>query len=142
MADVLVGEAERAVLRSARAEDDGVLRTRAADQAHVAKALFVSLVAECSRRRNRRAVVLSGEIDAGVLAADGRRKIDGVTDAVAGAGIKADELVTFADLDVAQHADSLAAGGVACGCRHCETPVRKAVRCRRGWATQGCRARR
>ncbi len=44
--------------------------------------------------------------------ADGRGKVDGVLDAVAGAGIDADELVALAHLDGMQHADGLAAAAL------------------------------
>ncbi len=112
VADVLVAEAERAVLRAFGAEDDGVFRAGAADEAHVAEALLVGLVAEGAGGCDESAVGFGGEINAGFLLADGGGELDGVVDAVALAGVDADELVAFADFDGLEDADGLAAAAL------------------------------
>ena len=112
VAHIFIGKAQGAVLRAAGAEDDGVFRTRAANQAHVAEALLIGLVAKGAGGGNGAAVGFGGQIDAGFLAADGSGKVDGVFDAIAGAGIDADELVALADLDRMENANGFAAAAL------------------------------
>jgi hypothetical protein len=112
VANVLVGKAKGAVFRAAGSENDGVLRAGAANEAHVAQALFVGFVAEGTRRSDSGAVGIGGQIDAGLLAADGSGKVDGVANFVTGARVDGDELVAFADFDGAQHADGFAAAAL------------------------------
>ena len=112
VADVLITEPERAVLRAFGAEDDGVLRAGAADEAHVAETLLIGFVAEGASCSDEGAVGFRSEVDAGLLAADGRGEVDGVVDAVAMAGVDADELVALADFNRLEHADVLAAAAL------------------------------
>lgn len=112
VADVLIAEAERAVFRAFGSENDGVFCAGAADEAHVAEALLLGFVAEGAGGGDEGAVGLSGEVDASFLLADGGGKVDGVVDAVALAGIDADELVALADLDGLEDADVLAAAAL------------------------------
>ena len=93
-------------------EDDGVLRAGAADEAHVAQLAFVGLVAEGAGGGDGGAVGFGGQVDAGFLLADGSGKVDGVLNAVAGAGIDADELVALAHFDGLEDADVLAAAAL------------------------------
>src|SRR5581483_254051 len=97
---IFIRKAQRAILRAVFAEDDGILRAGAADQAHVAEALLVSLIAEGACRCDISVVGSHCEVDRGALAADGGRKINGVVDAVTRSGINPDELVAFANLDL------------------------------------------
>ncbi len=60
----------------------------------------------------RRAVVADGEVAAEGFAADGRGEVDGVVDAVAGAGVDADELGAVADFDVLEDAEVFAAAAL------------------------------
>ena len=112
MAHIFVFHAKRSVFRTARSEDDGVLRPRAADEAHVAQALLVGLVAKGARSGNGAAVCFRRKIDTGSLPADRCRKLDGVVDTITGAGIDADKLVALAHLHRLQNANGLAAAAL------------------------------
>src|SRR5579862_5252741 len=109
VADVFVGEAQRAVFRAVFAEDNGVFRSGATDEAHVAKPLFVGLVAESAGRGDVRPIGSVRQVDGRPQAPDGGGKIDGVVDAVARPGVDADELVAFAHLHRMQHTNIFAA---------------------------------
>jgi glutamate carboxypeptidase len=112
VADELVGKAERAVLDRSVGDDDGARVGCAADEAHVAQLGLVFLEAEGAGRGNKTGVVAGFEIAAEAGEADGRRKVDGVVDAVALAGVDADELRALADLDLFEDAEVLAAAAL------------------------------
>src|SRR5579863_2026650 len=112
VADVFILKAQRAVLGTFGAENDGVLRARAADQSHVAELFLVGLIAEGACACDLGAIGVGGEVDAGLLSADGSGKVDGVLNAIAGAGIDSDELIPFADLDRLEHAHVFAAAAL------------------------------
>ena len=108
VADELVGEAEVAVLDLAAADDDGALVGGSADEAHVAEHGFVFAEAEGAGGGDEVGVVPGFEVAGKGGVADGRGKVDGVVDGVAGAGVDADELGTFANFEGLEDADVLA----------------------------------
>src|SRR4051812_7149299 len=87
VANVFIAEAEGAILRTARPEDDRVLFAGSADEAHIAKLLFVCLVAEGAGWSDEGAVGFGCEVDAGFLSTDGSGEVNGVLNAVTGAWI-------------------------------------------------------
>ena len=82
VADVFIFEAERAVFRAFGADDDGVVRSGAANQTHVAKHLLVSFVSEGAGGGDFGAVGLGGQVDACLLLSDGSGEVDGVLNAI------------------------------------------------------------
>src|SRR5579863_8976907 len=112
VADELIGKTQRAIFGPIRAKHDGVLGTCAANQTHVAQLLFVSLVAKGASAGDLGPVCVGGQIDAGLLFADGGWEVDGVLNPITGAGIDGDEFVAFANLDGLQHAHVFAAAAL------------------------------
>ena len=119
----LVLEAEGAVLDGTAAtggaagEDDGGGVGDAADEAHVAQHGFVLAEAEGASGRDEVGVGTGFEIAGEGFVADGLGKVDGVVDAVALAGIDADELFggagAFADFDGLEDAEVFALAALA-----------------------------
>ena len=109
VANEFVGKAQASVLHAVAAEDDSVFRRGAADESHVAQHALVFAEAEGARGGDLRAVGIGREIDREILAMDGRGEVDLVGDAVAVAGIDADELVVLTNFDLAQDAEVFAA---------------------------------
>src|ERR1017187_5698205 len=112
VAHELVGKAQRPVLHALRGEDNRARVRDAADQAHVAQLGLILLEAKGPRRRNQAGVVSGFQVGRELFAADGRREVDGVVDAVALAGVDADEFAALAYLDLLQDADVLAAAAL------------------------------
>src|SRR5579871_3861707 len=117
VAHILVGEAQRAVLRTELSQNDGILRSCPADESHVAQALLVGLVAEGASWGDSGAVPLCSQIDASALPADGGGEVDRVLNAVARARINPDELVALPHLYGLQHANVLAAAALGADTR-------------------------
>ena len=112
VADEFVGEAQGTVLDAGAGDDDGAVVGDAADEAHVAELLLVLLEAEGAGGGDLLGVGLGGEVADEGVGADGLGKIDGVVDAVAVAGVDADELVAVVDLDGLEDAEVLAAAAL------------------------------
>jgi len=113
VADELVGEAERAILDFAVADDDGALVGGAADEAHVAEHGFVFAKAEGAGGGDEAGVVAGFEVAGEGFVADGRGEVDGVVDGVAFAGVDADEFRAFADFYGFEDAEVLALAALA-----------------------------
>src|SRR5215469_3453523 len=77
---IFITEAQRAIFRSLRREDDRMLAAGSANQAHVTKLSLVGFVPEGSRRRDKSAIRFGREIDARLLPPDRRREVDPVLD--------------------------------------------------------------
>ena len=105
------GKRRRPFCTPLRVEDDGVRLRGAADQPHVAQHALVFAEAEGAGRGDLCAVRAGCQIDRELLAADGRGEVDRVVDAVAVAGIDADELVVLAHFDL-EDADVFAAAAL------------------------------
>jgi hypothetical protein len=112
VADELVGKAEWTVLHAQLGEDDGAGVGHTADEAHVAQLWLVFLEAEGARGGDQARVVAGLEVSLKGGEADGLWEVDGVVDAVAAAGVDADELRAVADLDLLEDADVLAAAAL------------------------------
>lgn len=118
VADKFIDETERSIFDASRSHEDRAFRACAADETHVSESLLVSFIAEGACGSDLSAVGFCGEIECEAVAPDGRRKVNGVIDAVAVAWVNANKFFAITHLDRLENAEIFAAtalGADACG---------------------------
>lgn len=99
VADKFVRKAQRAILHAFTGQDDCIFRTSAANQSHVAKLFFILAKTEGAGGGQLSGVGTGIQIQLKRFSADGCGKIDGIGNAIALAGINADEFAGIVDFN-------------------------------------------